>query len=278
MIGGSMNQDNMLINMNCIYELEEKDYLKFLHGIEERNLEVCFSNTPQDWENSKRSPKERGEARSKIYLSLLSYCLTALKFLQDNSGKYFDIDKTGVLLKNKNKLTRFIDVLEEYIFIDHETQVYNERWFNKIIYNEMELVIKSNTSIALISLQLEYPNKTTPTLDTEREKETTLNNVKAFVTIIKKNLRQERDQLFCMNSNEFLIVSKEQETDHINTRIQYLIKEAIESIKNVYVYFGITRITRKQLKEDFNIITYLKNVDQEVVQCRHSYLQKQNLI
>ncbi len=269
MIGGSMNQDNMLINMNCIYELEEKDYFKFLHGIEGSNLEVFFSNVPQ---------KERQEARNKIYLALLSYCLTALKFLQDNSGKYFEVDKTGVLIKNKNKLTRFIDVLEEYIFIDYETEVYNERWFNKIIYNEMDLVLKTNTSITLISLQLEYPNKTTPTLDVELEKETNLSNVKTFVTIVKKNLTNERDQLFCMNANEFLIVSKEQETDHINTIIEYLIKEAIESLKNIYVHFGITRITREQLKEDFNIITYLKNVDQEVVQCRLNYLKKQNSI
>jgi GGDEF domain-containing protein len=274
MIGGSMNKDNMLINMNCIYELEEKDYLKFLHGIVERNSQEYFSNIPLEWENSKRLPKEREEVGNRIYLSLLTCCLTALKFLQDNSVKYFELDKVGAILKNKNKLTRFIDVLEEYIFIDHVTGLHNERWFNKIIYNEMEMVVKTNKSISLISLQLD--DTTTPTLHSEREKEFQLDKTKTFVAIVKKILKDDRDELFHMNTNEFLIVSKEQETGHINTRIESIMQEVIESIKNAYLYFGVTRITRGQLEEDFNIITYLKNVDEEVYQDRHNHQQKQN--
>ncbi len=275
MIGGSMNQDNVLMNMNYICELEEKDYLNFLRRIGERNVN-SIGEIPYEWEDTKGFSREYEEVTNKIYLSLLSYCLSALKFLQDNSNQYFELHKKEVLSKNKNKLAKFIDVLEEYIFIDNATKVYNERWFNKIIYHEMDLVIKTNTSITFIILQLEYINNAALTLNIERKMETYLEKTEAFVAIVKRILSDSKDELFRMNANEFLIVSKEQKDDYLYTRNDYILQEVMESIQNIYLYFGVTKITREQLLEDLNVITYLKKADQEVYQYKRNYIFKQN--
>ena len=267
-----MNQDNMLRNITYFCELEEKDYLKFLHRIGERNTRDYFGKVPMEWENAILFQEKYGRVTNKIYLSLFSYCLSALKFLQDNS--VLGSDETGVLLKNRNKLTKFIDILEDYIFIDNVTQVYNERWFNKIIYNEMELAIKADTSITLILLQLNYMNKTAFTMDLEQENQIYLENTKNIAAIVKNILEDGKDELFHMDANEFLIVSKTAEHSYISEKMNSIIQEVTESIQDVYLYFGMTTITRGQLLEDFNIITYLKRADQDLRQNK----QKINLL
>lgn len=177
------------------------------------------------------------------------------------------------ILESKNKLTKLIDVLEEYIFIDNVTKIYNERWFNKCIYNEMELAIKTNTSITLILLQLEYIKETTRALDNEQEGQIYLENTKNFVSIVKKYLKDGSDQLFRMEVNEFLIVSKGEFFNHICSEIDNIVQEVMKSIHNMYLYFGVITITGKELSEDFNIITYLKKIDQKVKQNRQMHRQ-----
>ncbi|MFV0344432.1 MAG: hypothetical protein ACK5JH_16365 [Anaerocolumna sp.] len=255
----------MGVNMNCIFELEEKDFHKFLREVVEKCSRECFLEYARTQEFLQRLPMEYDEVKNRIYLSLLSHCITNHMLSPDNIEIYCEGNSTDLRIKNKNKLSKFIDVLIEQIFIDHDTNIHNDRRFHKVIYHEMELVVRNNTSIALIAIQLEDKLIMNPTLEIS-ELHTFQNDILEFISIVKKGLVYGTEELYRMHGKEFMIISKELDIEEISKRVHSIKEEVMNTLQNIGIYFGITRITREQLLKDYNIVTYLEKVDQEVIQ------------
>ena len=199
----------------------------------------------------------------KIYISVLIGCQATIRTLSEIhrlNQKQMDYIKTEEI--KDQELNEYVDMLENWVMKDPLTNVFNHRYFNSFIYKEAARAHQKQKRITIISIDFNKLNEYNKEFGFRKGDDLLLN----FVAITKNLIRADKDHLFRLGGDEFLL----QCTD-MNQMKAYRLMEKIEDSLKLYtdytsISYGIVEISPVDMGEEFDINIYLEEADRKIKQ------------
>lgn len=198
----------------------------------------------------------------KFHISVLIGCRGTLETLYEISRlseKQVNFVKTA---EPSKEASTYVDMLENWVMKDPLTNVFNHRYFNSFIYKEAARAHQKQKRITIISIDFNKLNEYNKEFGFRKGDDLLLN----FVAITKNLIRADKDHLFRLGGDEFLL----QCTD-MNQMKAYRLMEKIEDSLKLYtdytsISYGIVEISPVDMGEEFDINIYLEEADRKIKQ------------
>lgn len=199
----------------------------------------------------------------KIYISVLIGCQATIRTLSEIhrlNQKQMDYIKTEEI--KDQELNEYVDMLENWVMKDPLTNIHNHRYFSSVIYKEAEKAHQSGYCLNLISIDFDHLKEYNDEFGYRKGDELLVN----FVTIAQGIIRDQKDIIFRLGGDEFLILCPD-----TNPVEAYRLMEEIENVlKNYTTYssisYGVVEIKPEALDESFDINLYLEEADRIIKQ------------
>lgn len=205
--------------------------------------------------------------KHKIHISVLTGCQGSLKVLKEIQT----IKQTQI---NQDKaLNEYVNMLEEWVMKDALTNLPNHRGFNTVIYKEAKKAYELNYQCTIILIAIDNLKEFNDTFGYKKGDDFLL----SFVSLARKSLRSQKDFIFRLGGDEFLILC----TD-INYMDAFRVMEKIDSgLKDFSIYaaisYGIVEIFPEQMGDNFDINFYLEDADRKIKQVKSKKIEYQFL-
>lgn len=199
----------------------------------------------------------------KFHISVLIGCQGTLRILSEIhrlNHKQMDYIKNAYPLQKE--LSDYVDMLENWVMKDPLTNIGNHRAFHSVIYKEAEKAHRSDYRITIISVDFDNLKEYNDEFGYRKGDELLL----SFASITNKSAREQKDTLFRLGGDEFLVVCPE-----LNYMEACRLIEKIENeLKSYTAYssisYGIVEIPPEEMGEGFDINRYLEEADRRIKQ------------
>ncbi|BCJ93490.1 hypothetical protein acsn021_10590 [Anaerocolumna cellulosilytica] len=210
-------------------------------------------------------------SHNKLYITLLKGCMETIQIMQKISG----LGKSRGHSKNhtkddREKLQEYMKLLESQMMLDSVTNTYNQRYFNKIIYEEAKKAAIKQYPITMILINLEQSacSENAPEVLKEAGSKAVFGDIElaaiAFARIAKDRLKDRKELLFRLARNEFLILCIQQNQIKANQVIDNINEAFTLQMPERILLTGIVELTPDKITEDFSVIPYLKMADDRI--------------
>lgn len=170
------------------------------------------------------------------------------------------INSKRVIAQQNAKLIEYTETLEELALKDSLTGVYNRRYFNKRINQEIENIKKLHSSLVLISIDFDNFKMVNDKLGHSVGDEL----LRKFALICNKFLRQNLDLVFRLGGDEFIIISLQKDKEYATTLIKKINDNFKKHTEISELSYGIVTITPNETNDKFCLDKYLKEADEKM--------------
>ncbi len=151
-------------------------------------------------------------------------------------------------------------MLENWVMKDPLTNLFNHRYFNSIIYKEAAKAHVTGTRITMIVIDFDGLKEFNDEFGYRKGDELLL----TFVSISQELIRKDKDILFRLGGDEFLILCPDQ-----NQIKAYRLMEKINDELQIYtpyasISYGIVEIHPEHMGEGFDINVHLEEADKKI--------------
>lgn len=199
----------------------------------------------------------------KIQISVLIGCQSTLRTLSEiNRQLQKQMDNIITEEIKDQERNEYVDMLENWVMKDPLTNIYNHRYFSSVIYKEAEKAYQSGYCLNLISIDFDHLNEYNDEFGYRKGDELLVN----FVTIAHRYLRDQKDIIFRLGGDEFLILC----TDTNPVEAYRLMEDIENELKSYTTYssisYGVVEIKPEELGDNFEVNPYLEEADRIIKQ------------
>ncbi len=199
----------------------------------------------------------------KFHISVMIGCQGTLKTLNHIrllNNKHISYKKTTE--PPREELLEYIEVLENWVMKDPLTDIFNQRYFNSVVYKEALKAYEAGSRLTLIAIDFDNLKEFNDVFGYRKGDELLL----TFVSITRKLLREGKDTLFRLGGDEFLILCSDR-----NQMESYRLMERLNDELQAYsayasISYGIAEIPPEKMGEEFNINLFLEEADKKIIQ------------